>query len=100
MDSGEVWDVGRGKLFARTLRCVLLGQGEAMNYCQTCKYWKPSPDEPSTSGLVGGLCDCTKITEVYGFQAYNDDSLTYEYCEDGTFWVGPKFGCVHHLEKP
>jgi len=24
------------------------------------------------------------------------DDLVYSYAEDGGFWVGPAFGCIHH----
>lgn len=27
------------------------------------------------------------------------DMMVYDYNEDGGFWVGERFGCVHHTPK-
>lgn len=57
-----------------------------MNYCETCKYRNEN-----------GWCEHPKLREErYGNLETEDDELVYSYYEGGWFWVGPKFGCVHH----
>ena len=57
-----------------------------MSYCETCKYRNED-----------GWCEHPKLRqERYGNLEMEDDELVYSYCEEGWFWVGPKFGCVHH----
>ena len=63
-----------------------------MKLCETCK-WR-----------VDGFCtNESKIREgSYSWQGQeldDTDSLIYTYQENGAFYVGPKFGCVHHAEK-
>lgn len=64
-------------------------------FCSTCKY----RDE-------GGNCNNDKIREDWSLdsrQLKDDpecDMLIYSYDENGSFWVGPKFGCVHWRAKP
>lgn len=65
-----------------------------MNRCETCKFWKRNTAAYATEEEKrGGFCHSEKIVE-YG--PYKEDMLVYSYCEDGRFWTGPKFGCVHH----
>lgn len=57
-----------------------------MSYCETCKYRNED-----------GWCEHPKLREErYGNLETEDDELVYSYYEGGWFWVGPKFGCVHH----
>lgn len=57
-----------------------------MSYCETCKYRNED-----------GWCEHPKLREErYGDLETEDDELVYSYYEGGWFWVGPKFGCVHH----
>ena len=57
-----------------------------MSYCETCKYRNEN-----------GCCEHPKLREErYGTLETEDDELVYSYYEGGWFWVGPKFGCVHH----
>ena len=63
-----------------------------MNLCETCLY----RDER-------GNCTCPKLEERWSHQKDDPvlhDMLLYSYCEGGSFWVGPHFGCVHHQPKP
>jgi hypothetical protein len=71
-----------------------------MNTCQTCQY----RDE-------NGYCDNEMISESHGippkdsphyakFESENNSALRYGYYEEGAFWVGPNFGCIHHTPKP
>ena len=58
-----------------------------MSYCETCKYRNED-----------GYCEHPKLRqERYGTLEMEDDELVYpNNYEGGWFWVGPKFGCVHH----
>ena len=57
-----------------------------MNYCETCK-----------KRDVNGRCTSEKVDEDYGYSdEKKQDMLIYDYTEGGGFWVGPKFGCIHH----
>jgi hypothetical protein len=58
-----------------------------MNFCKTCK-----------SRSLSGYCINHKISEDIG-QEYTEDMLVYEFYENGSFWVGENFGCVHHTQK-
>jgi len=44
-----------------------------------------------------GYCRCEKLDEDHG-QRYEQkaDMLIYDHSEGGGFWVGEKFGCIHH----
>lgn len=58
------------------------------HYCETCKHRD-----------TGGECRHPKLYEEGEYldnEECIDDHLIYSYSEGGTFWVGPKFGCVHH----
>jgi hypothetical protein len=57
-----------------------------VNFCETCKF----RDEDF-------YCTNEKLSENYGLK--NDDMLVYDFIEGGEFWVGAKFGCVHHEAK-
>jgi len=58
-----------------------------MNYCETCKFRDKN-----------GYCTNAKIDEDY---SYSDDEkkdmLLFLHTEGAIAWVGPKFGCVHHV---
>lgn len=57
-----------------------------MNYCETCKHRGE-----------GGYCTSEKLSEDYGgTDEESKDMLLYSHVEGGGFWVGEKFGCVHH----
>ena len=60
-----------------------------MKYCETCKF------------RVDGLCTSEKMAEgdYWYTEDQSQDMLIYSYTEDGSFAVGPKFGCIHHEEK-
>ena len=61
-------------------------EGRQMKYCETCKF---------RDGY--GICSSKKLTEYMGrTDDPQVDMLVYSYNESGSFWVGPKFGCVHH----
>ncbi len=56
-----------------------------MSRCETCKY------------RVDGRCFNDHIAEELGqLNEVRQDMLIYGYAESGSFYVGPKFGCVHH----
>jgi hypothetical protein len=58
-------------------------------YCETCK-WRSE----------GGYCENNeKILEGDHWEKNKEDQLVYSYQEGGSFWVGPKFGCVHHENR-
>lgn len=70
-----------------------------MNTCKDCKHWGRAYALKSKSKDVatGGYCLNDKIRENdCGGRA--PDELVYSYMEDGAFWTGPDFGCVHHSE--
>lgn len=57
-----------------------------MSTCKTCKHRDGD-----------GYCDSTKFVENIGIRDdEKSDMLIYEYIENGRFWVGENFGCVHH----
>ena len=59
-----------------------------MKYCETCMY------------RVNELCLNEKINQGFYFSDdVSQDMLIYSYAEGGAFWVGPKFGCVHHKKE-
>lgn len=60
-----------------------------MSYCETCKYRDND-----------GRCQNEKLVEEWGQDANKrEDMLIYDYSEGGGFWVGPRFGCVHHTKR-
>jgi len=67
-----------------------------MNYCETCAFWKL---EKYPTINARNVCSCQKLCECSEEEAFADDALTYSYDESGSFYPGPKFGCVHHKEK-
>ena len=70
-----------------------------MNTCKTCKHWEQviidSPIAWLQRRSSGGYCKNSKLCEDWD-DAYQPDQLVYSYMENGTFWTGPNFGCVHH----
>lgn len=68
-----------------------------MSTCKTCKLWeKCGPKSYPTRQGVGGYCTSPKLVEGVGL--YERDTLEYSYNEGGSFWTGPDFGCVHHMQ--
>jgi hypothetical protein len=62
-----------------------------MNFCETCEYRNAE-----------GICGSNKIMEdlAANYEAIeSQDMMIYPYQEGGKFWVGPKFGCVHHASS-
>ncbi len=65
-----------------------------MNRCITCKHRE-----------INGFC--TKEDKIHEPGQGNlnqgepgsEDHLIYDYHEEGCFWVGENFGCVHHERK-
>ena len=58
-------------------------------FCGTCKH------RDST-----GHCQSEKLSEdCYQTDEKKADMMVYDYNEDGGFWVGERFGCVHHDPK-
>jgi hypothetical protein len=56
------------------------------NYCETCKFRNEK-----------GYCTNDKISENYWYSNEEKiDMLVYSYPASGNFFVGLKFGCVHH----
>jgi hypothetical protein len=54
--------------------------------CGTCKHRDAT-----------GYCLNDKLDEDFGqSDVKKADMLIYEYSEGGRFWVGERFGCVHH----
>ncbi len=71
-----------------------------METCKTCKHWMPHSNKYPKSHAredkkAGGLCQSEKLVDDWG-GGHGADMLIYEYSEDGGFWTGPDFGCVHH----
>ena len=62
-----------------------------MKTCDTCKFRDAEFE----------TCECPKIQEDWGQRKESDatDMMLYSYSEGGSFWVGPKFGCIHHEPK-
>ncbi len=63
--------------------------------CKTCKYWTKSGKSEPPGKEAGGYCQSEKITEDYTGK-HEADMLVYPYTENGSYWTGPEFGCVHH----
>lgn len=68
-------------------------------HCKDCEYRDKE-----------GNCTHEKIREEFFVERWDDenpvnrevdrsDCLLYTYEEQGEFWVGPEFGCVHFEEK-
>jgi len=48
--------------------------------------------------ISGGMCKCDKIRETWeAIDDFSEDMLMYSYSENGSFWTGAKFGCVHYM---
>lgn len=98
----------------------ICGNGIYCVYCDTCvddyyiKYLSQDKKERITIGHckdckhkevmdLRNTCTCKNITE--DTEWYNDkeinnsNKLIYSYYEDGRFYVGDSFGCVHFKEK-
>lgn len=68
-----------------------------MATCKTCVHWTEKAPYAQPERFALRACGCRKLQE--SFDGHERDSLCYSYTEDGTFYTGPDFGCVHHLEK-
>ena len=66
-----------------------------MKNCETCKHWSDKIETYRVAGIRE--CRNQKINDDY-YDA-EPDGLYYSYQEGGSFYTGPKFGCVHHEEK-
>jgi len=65
-----------------------------MNTCDTCKHWMEVDVHHGDH-----RCDNKKkLGEPWDVDG-EDDNLMYAYDEDGSFYPGPKFGCVHHQKR-
>ena len=66
-----------------------------IGYCKDCKH-KEIVDGKNT-------CTCKSITEDTEWynvkEINNSNKLIYSYYEDGRFYVGDGFGCVHFKKK-
>jgi len=73
-----------------------------MNNCKTCKWHKEDPWIVEPVKSMGSNCTCPKLREDdgYGTGAFTIDALVYSYPEDGKFWTGNEFGCIHHQPDP
>lgn len=74
-----------------------------MERCKTCKHWTPYATKYLTGSAnaderAGGYCESGKIVEDQ-WTGHAADMLIYPYREDGDFWTGPEFGCVHHTPE-
>ena len=68
-----------------------------MSTCQTCTYWSDRAPFDRPQNHVLRHCKNEKLTDCLYKNA--EDELVYGYQEDGGFYTGPKFGCVHHKER-
>jgi hypothetical protein len=70
-----------------------------MDRCKTCKHWAPCASMAHRENYkkAGGICSSDKIVEDR-WRGYGADMMVYSYAEDGEFWTGPDFGCVHHQQ--
>ena len=60
-----------------------------MGRCKNCLFW----DE-------NHICNSEYLTEMGSAENDNlEDSLIYSYNEDGCFYTGKNFGCVHFKRK-
>ena len=65
-----------------------------MKHCETCIHWA---DRELPYNKVVRECGNERLSDDY--HDAEPDGLYYSYQEGGTFFTGPKFGCVHHKEK-
>jgi hypothetical protein len=65
--------------------------------CKTCAHWTDGAPYGQPEQYAVRECRCPKLQE--GFYGPEMDLLCYSYQEGGTFFTGPNFGCVHHLEN-
>ena len=68
-----------------------------MKHCETCIHWDDKVETWLTKRQVRECKNHEKLMEGFGDAV--PDGLCYSYEEGGTFYTGPKFGCVHHKEK-
>lgn len=61
---------------------------DAMNTCDTCKWWQDQWDEGNE-----GLCKNSKVYE-------SEDAHVIVYADSQPIVTGSKFGCIHHESKP
>lgn len=45
------------------------------------------------------LHEQSHVSDKLPHDSETNDELIYSYQEGGSFWVGPKFGCVHYSKK-
>ena len=68
-----------------------------MKNCETCKHWADITQSFDEKGQIRKCGNYEKINDdIYNSEP---DGLYYLYQDGGTFYTGPKFGCVHHKEK-
>ena len=67
-----------------------------MKHCETCVHWADKR-ENYVKVEIRECKNYEKISDDY-YEA-TSDGLYYSYQEGGTFYTGPKFGCVHHKEN-
>jgi hypothetical protein len=66
-----------------------LEKAHVIGFCGDCIYRNAT-----------GYCQNKKFREGWAeIVAENSDMLLYEYSEGGGFWVGERFGCIHHAPK-
>ena len=68
-----------------------------MKTCDTCSHWTDEAPYDQPERFTVRVCGNEKLSEDGGF--HEPDGLYYSYSEGGCFYTGPKFGCVHHMEK-
>ena len=69
--------------------------------CKTCKFFKVET-HTSSSGYTSHRIKCSseKFSDDYNQpKEESKDMLLYSYQENGKFYPGPDFGCIHHTEK-
>jgi hypothetical protein len=66
--------------------CELEVEINVPGYCKFCQFRD-----------TNGFCNNDKLAERENFtEEESRDMLLYSYVEDGCFWVGPEFGCIHY----
>ena len=68
-----------------------------MKTCDTCSHWTDRAPYDQPERFTIRECGSMKLSEYDG--DHEPDGLYYSYRESGSFYTGPKFGCVHHKEK-
>lgn len=67
-----------------------------MNTCDNCKHWDVKDEREGRN-----RCACKKLVTATWLSIQVDayDSLVHEYDDGGSFYTGPKFGCLHFEQK-